>query len=239
MVIILKIQIYPTFTACCDCCCVITALQVQVASDSVVSDSCWLSLSPCKCCCCCLGCQAEVNRNLLSVHDSKTQIILLGAYSACEEAIHKLLMPSNDDFRFFSQNSTSCNFELFKKNLAEFCRHALMLTYISDSGEKYCCSWGEQVSFHLRRWLLSLSPWWWFSFFHLLALLSHAQTFWMCEYTNLWLCYCWDVELCSISWERWNYDTSFDCQIFGFADLLSYTVHESTRNDSPAHWCWL
>lgn len=34
IVIILEIQIYPTFTACCDCCCVITALQVRVASDS-------------------------------------------------------------------------------------------------------------------------------------------------------------------------------------------------------------
>lgn len=55
-------------------------------------------LPPCKCWCQCLDCQAKVNPSV-SVQHSESQVLLPGAHSACEKAIHRLLMPSNDDFR--------------------------------------------------------------------------------------------------------------------------------------------
>lgn len=97
----------------------------------------------------------------------------------------------------------------------------------------------KQASF--QRWLFSLSTWWWLSFFlpsPFFSILSHSRYLDVLTYDCLVLIIMMtrrDLELCSVSWKRWHCDTSFGSQISGLTILSSHALHESNRNDSPAH----
>lgn len=157
-------------------------------------------------------------------------------------------MPSNDDFRFFSRTVCAVTLSCLKK-LAGWCRHALILASVSESGEKYSWSWDSQrraprcdkggsplPKVALQSFYLVV-----IGFFHPSPFLLMLSSFRcldvpICDSLVLIAMMSrWAIELCSVSWERWHCDTSFGSQIVGFMILSSYALYESNRNDSPAH----